>query len=39
LYGILAIGMFLIAMEEISWGQRQLGLSTPLLVEAVNHMA
>jgi hypothetical protein len=37
LYGILAIGMFLIAMEEISWGQRQLGLSTPLLVEAVNH--
>jgi hypothetical protein len=29
LYGVLAGGMFLIAMEEISWGQRQLGIATP----------
>jgi hypothetical protein len=36
LYGILAIGMFVVAMEEISWGQRQLGLETPDIIKDIN---
>jgi len=37
LYGILAIGMFFVAMEEISWGQRQLGLETPDTIRDINY--
>jgi hypothetical protein len=29
LYGILALGLFFIAMEEISWGQRIVGITNP----------
>jgi hypothetical protein len=37
LYSVLAGGMFLIAMEEISWGQRQLGIKTPPLLAERNY--
>lgn len=37
LIGIGALGMFGIAGEEISWGQRLLGLETPESLAAVNH--
>ncbi|MGH6920020.1 MAG: hypothetical protein ACREJ0_20215, partial [Geminicoccaceae bacterium] len=37
LYGILGAGMLLIAMEEISWGQRQLGINTPPSIADVNY--
>jgi tetratricopeptide (TPR) repeat protein len=33
---LLAIGSFLIAMEEISWGQRLLGVPTPTFIKAAN---
>jgi hypothetical protein len=36
LYGVLGAGMFLIAMEEISWGQRQLGIETPHPLADIN---
>lgn len=36
LYGGLGIGMAFIAMEEISWGQRVLGIATPEFIEAIN---
>jgi hypothetical protein len=29
LYGILALGLFFVAMEEISWGQRIIGITNP----------
>ena len=34
--GLLALGMFLVAGEEISWGQRIFGISTPDSLEASN---
>jgi hypothetical protein len=37
LIGIGALGIFGIAGEEISWGQRILGLETPEALGAVNH--
>jgi hypothetical protein len=37
LYGILAAGMFAIAMEEISWGQRQFGIKTPPIIAELNY--
>jgi len=37
LIGIGALGIFGIAGEEISWGQRLLGLETPAALTAVNH--
>lgn len=37
LIGIGALGMLGIAGEEISWGQRLLGLETPEALSAVNH--
>jgi hypothetical protein len=37
LYGVLAAGMFVIAMEEISWGQRQLGIETPPTIAELNY--
>ena len=37
LYGVLGAGMFLIAMEEISWGQRQLGIKTPPFIADHNY--
>jgi hypothetical protein len=36
LYAILAVGLLLGALEEISWGQRQLGFATPQAIEALN---
>ena len=36
LYGLLALGMFLVAMEEISWGQRVFGVATPEGLAGVN---
>jgi hypothetical protein len=35
-YLLLAAGAFVIAMEEISWGQRLLGYQTPEIVESRN---
>lgn len=35
-YAVLAIGCFLVAMEEISWGQRIIGLKTPGALSAIN---
>ena len=35
-YLLLAVGTFLIAMEEISWGQRILSISTPEFLRQVN---
>jgi len=35
-YSLLAAGLFLIAMEEISWGQRIFGIETPSLLESRN---
>ena len=37
LYGVLGAGMFVIAMEEISWGQRQLGIKTPPSIAERNY--
>jgi hypothetical protein len=37
LYSVLGAGMFLIAMEEISWGQRQLGIETPPSIAEINY--
>jgi hypothetical protein len=37
LYGVLGTGMFVIAMEEISWGQRQLGIKTPPVIADRNY--
>ena len=39
LYAIIAVGAFLAAGEEISWGQRLLGFSTPEALEDINHQA
>lgn len=36
LYGILAIGLFFISIEEISWGQRIFNSSTPVYFEHRN---
>lgn len=36
LYGILAVGMFLVGMDEISWGQRLFGINTPQILEYIN---
>jgi hypothetical protein len=36
LYSGLAVGMIFVAMEEISWGQRLLGVDTPDYVEDIN---
>jgi len=35
-YLLLAIAAFLVAMEEISWGQRLLGIDTPELLGKIN---
>ena len=35
-YTLLAVGTFLIAMEEISWGQRVVPVRTPEFLNAVN---
>lgn len=37
LYAVLAAGCFFVAMEEISWGQRILGIDTPPALEEINH--
>lgn len=36
LWTALALGLFLVAGEEIAWGQRLLGLETPAVLERVN---
>lgn len=36
LFVVFTLGMFVIAGEEIAWGQRLLGLETPAELEAVN---
>lgn len=36
LYIAIAAGAFFVAMEEVSWGQRLLGYSTPQIVESRN---
>lgn len=36
LYALLAAGFFVIAMEEISWGQRLFGFATPQVIEHLN---
>jgi len=36
LYSVLAVGFFLGAMEEISWGQRLFGWGTPSAFEEIN---
>lgn len=36
LYGILAIGLFFIAGEEVSWGQRILNIATPESLKVIN---
>lgn len=35
-YVVFSIGLFLIAMEEIAWGQRLLGFRTPQSILAIN---
>lgn len=35
-YGALALGFFLLAMEEISWGQRLIGWETPPFLARIN---
>lgn len=35
-YLVLAVGLFLAAMEEISWGQRLIGWGTPAALEEIN---
>ena len=39
LYAVIAVGAFLAAGEEISWGQRLLGFATPAALEEINHQA
>lgn len=39
IYAIVAVGAFLAAGEEISWGQRLLGFATPEALEDINHQA
>jgi hypothetical protein len=36
LYALLALGAYFVAGEEIAWGQRILGLRTPMKLEAIN---
>ena len=36
LYLVMAVGFFLGAMEEISWGQRLFGWGTPAVIEQIN---
>jgi hypothetical protein len=36
LWLVLAAGLFIVAMEEISWGQRLLGIETPESIAAIN---
>lgn len=36
LYGLLTLATFFVIGEEISWGQRLLGLRTPIALEAIN---
>lgn len=36
LWAALALGLFLVAGEEIAWGQRLFGLETPTVLERVN---
>lgn len=36
LYWLLGIGLLVVAMDEISWGQRLFGIATPERIEAVN---
>jgi hypothetical protein len=37
IYVVVAIGAFLAAGEEISWGQRLLGFTTPEALDTINH--
>ena len=37
LFALVAIGAFVVAGEEISWGQRILGLQTPEALREINH--
>ena len=37
LFAIVALGAFAVAGEEISWGQRLLGLATPDALKNINH--
>ena len=37
IYVLVAIGSFVTAGEEISWGQRVLGFATPAALEPINH--
>lgn len=39
LYLLIAVGAFLVAGEEISWGQRVFGWGTPESLAAINHQA
>ena len=36
LFAIMAIGSFIVGMEEISWGQRVFSLKTPEAIRAIN---
>jgi hypothetical protein len=36
LYAGLAVGMIFVAMEEVSWGQRLLGIDTPEFIAEIN---
>jgi hypothetical protein len=35
-FGLMAIAVFVVAGEEVSWGQRLIGLITPAALEAIN---
>lgn len=37
LFALIAVGSVVVAGEEISWGQRILGLATPEILEDINH--
>ena len=37
LFALVAVGSFVVAGEEISWGQRILGLQTPEALDEINH--
>ena len=39
MYWVLSAGLFFIAMEEISWGQRTIGIKTPEFLEDINRQS
>jgi hypothetical protein len=38
-YGVFAIGLFVIGMEEIAWGQALLGFETPEIFRSINRQS